>query len=159
MVAVDAASALFNPFYGKAVAQQRAKRPSLLSEAGLRAARASISIQFKKAREEQRQRATFAVKRATPLRLFAARVDADKLIAAARAELDAALRLDARFEFNRAEQRGAQLTLDLAEAAWACRSQRIETAAVRLEAAELKAMRVLWVLPRRRPSGDGQAPQ
>lgn len=159
MLAVEATSALFNPFHGKAVSQQRAKRPSLVSEAGLRAARTGISIQLKKAREEHLQRAAFAVKRAAPLRLFAARVDADNLIAAARAELDAAMRLDARFEFNRAEQRGAQLTFDLAEAAWTSRSQRIETAAARLEAAELKAVRVLWVLPRRRTSEDRRAPQ
>ena len=159
MLAVHATSALFNPFHGKAIAQQCAKRRSPLPEAGLRAARTGIYIQLRKAREERLKHAILAVKQATSARLFAAHADADNLIAAARAELGAAMQLDAKFEFNRAEQRAAQLTLDLAEAAWVCRSQRLETAAAMLEAAELKPVKVLWVLPRRRASGDELAPR
>ena len=41
-ISVDATAALFDPFYGNAIAQQRGKQRSLMSEAVLRAARAGV---------------------------------------------------------------------------------------------------------------------
>ncbi|MEA2906278.1 MAG: ATP-dependent helicase HepA [Alphaproteobacteria bacterium] len=159
MVGVDATAALFNPFHGDEVAQQRSKRRSPLPEPTLRAARTSIEAQLKNKAGELLRRAILNVKRETQVRLLAVRADAENLVAAARAELAAAMKLDVKFEFNRAAQRAAQLTLDLAKAGWACRSQRIETAATRFETIVFKSVKLLWVLPCRRQIENESAPR
>jgi glycosyltransferase involved in cell wall biosynthesis len=148
---VDAASALFDPVHNGEIAQQRGKQRCTLSEPVLRAARDCIRAQLKKAGGERLGRAILAVKNAAKARLFAARANAENIAAAARAERDAAIRLDSRFEFNRAEQRAGQLAVDLAELVWSCRRKRLETAAQTVEAGRFDSVKMLWLLPRRRP--------
>lgn len=151
MVAVSAAAALFDPIHGNELIQQRGKpRRSPLPHERLRAAHDDVVAKLRKMGGERLQRAIIAVKGAAQGRLFAAQADADLLIAAAHAELGAAMQLDAKFEFNRAAQRAAKLTLDLAEATWTCRAQRIQAAADNLKLANFKPVKLLWVLPLRR---------
>jgi hypothetical protein len=82
-------------------------------------------------------------------RLYAVEADIENLIAAAKAEITAAASLDAKLEFNRAIQRGADLRLALTEKAGTLRLGRLKGLPETLKAsAQLRAAKVFWVVPR-----------
>ncbi len=149
MAAADAVADILDPFLNGSCARQVGKRRSALSEARLKAARGTAFSHLRKRGNERLAQASAAVRNAIERRHFAAHADAGNSANAARAEIKAAAMLDSKFEFNRAAQRGAALTLALAESAWAARSARLrglESAIA--DVAELRRARLFWVVPR-----------
>jgi hypothetical protein len=144
-----AASVLLDPFVGRICARQLGKRRLALSEHKLQIARSGVSNRLNKLGLDCLRQATGTVRREVGGRLFAAQADADNAVNAARAEFAVALALDAKHEFNKATQRGATLSLNLAEAAWVGRKTRLEGLedAMRV-GVKLINPRMFWVVPR-----------
>jgi hypothetical protein len=90
-----------------------------------------------------------AVRRSVGTRLFAAQADADNLADAARAEVKATELLEVPTEIKRAAIRGADLMLELTEAAWRARLARLEGIEAALKkVATLKPPKMFWVIPK-----------
>jgi ATP-dependent helicase HepA len=144
-----AAPALLDPFHERSCARQVGKHRLVLSENKLEAARSGASDRLKKLGLDCLRQATGAVRREVEGRLFAAQADADNAISAARAEVAVANTLDLTHEFNKAAQRGATLSLRLAEAAWVGRKNRLAGLedAMRV-GVKLVNKRMFWVAPR-----------
>jgi ATP-dependent helicase HepA len=143
------APVLLDPFFERSCARQLGKRRLALSEHKLQIARSGVSNRLNKLGLDCLRQATGAVRREVGGRLFAAQADADNAVNAARAEFAVALALDAKHEFNKAAQRGATLSLNLAEAAWVGRKARLEGLedAMRV-GVKLINPRTFWVVPR-----------
>jgi hypothetical protein len=148
VMADEAAAALFNPCFEDACARQTGKRRLMPSES-LSAARVALDSRLQQLGRDCLNRALTALRGALDTRLFAVQADIDNLIAAAKAEITAAAALDAKLEFNRAIQRGADLMLELTEKAAALRLARLKALPEALKtSARIPAAKVFWVVPR-----------
>lgn len=148
VVRIDALEALFDPFFEGKVARRSLTRHSQMSEGRLKSARVQLYREIATLRGDCVQATIHALRRALEERLFSIEVEGEQMIAAATAELDVAMRLDAKFEFNRAKQRAARLAIDLAKVAWLDRSKRIREIESQMGNAELKNPKFLVVVPR-----------
>ena len=149
MVVAEAGPAVLDPFYEGKCARQLAKRRSALSESQLRAARTAAMRQLTTLGSESLSQSTLAVWRAIEKRLFVAQADGDNLVAAARAEIDAAAILDTKLEFNRAAVRGAELMLTLTERTLEARVGRLQGVENALGlVAKLRTPKLFWLKPR-----------
>lgn len=149
MVFAEAVAALLEPFHAGHGVRQLARRRSMLSERQLRAAGNAATRELNRVGGEYFARALAAVRQSVGARLFAAQADADNLADAARAEIKAAELLEAPTEIKRAAKRGADLMLQLTEAAWDARIARLEGIEAALaEVATLKPPKMFWVIPK-----------
>lgn len=149
MAVVDAVAALLEPFHDGHGVRQLARRRSMLSESRLRVASKSATRELNRIGRKYFGRAVAAVRHSVGARLFAARADADNLADAARAEVKLAEMLEAPAEIKRAARRGADLMLELTEAAWNARVKRLEGVEAALaRVATLKSPKMFWVIPK-----------
>lgn len=149
MVVANAAAALLEPFHEGHGVRQLARRRSILSASKLKAARNAANRELTRIGSEHFGRALGTVQKSVGARMFAAQADADNLIDAARAEIKAAELLEVPAEIKRAARRGADLMLELTEAAWAARKARlVELEAALGEVATLKPPKMFWVIPK-----------
>jgi ATP-dependent helicase HepA len=144
----EAAPALFDPCYEGVCARQIGKRRLMPSER-LSAARVALDGHLQQLGRGSLNRALTALRGALDSRLFAVHADIHNLIAAAKAEITAAAVLDAKLEFNRAIQRGADLMLELTEKAGGLRLACLKALPEALKAtARIPAGKFFWIVPR-----------
>jgi ATP-dependent helicase HepA len=149
MIVADAAAALLEPFHDSHGVRQLARRRSMLSEPQLSAAKNAATRELTRLGGICVGQALAAVRRSVGTRLFAAQADADNLADAARAEVKAAELLEVPTEIKRAAIRGAELMLELTEAAWRARLARLEGIEAALKkVATLKQPKMFWVIPK-----------
>lgn len=149
MVVADAVAALLEPFHDGHGVRQLARRRSMLSEPHLKAARSEATRELNRLGGICLGQALAAVRRSVDTRLFAAQADADNLADAARAEVKAAELLEVPTEIKHAAIRGAELMLELTEAAWRARLARLEGIEAALKkVATLKQPKMFWVIPK-----------
>ena len=147
--AAGAASALLEPFHGGAGVRQLSLRRSMLSEPKLKAARNAAMRELNRFGGVYFGRTLTAVRQHVGARLFASQADANNLIDAARAEIKAADLAEMPAEIKRAGKRGADLMLELTQAAWDARLARLEGVEAALgDVASLKQPKLFWVIPR-----------
>jgi superfamily II DNA or RNA helicase len=144
----QAAAALLDPCYQNACAHQMSRRRLAPSESHS-TARMAVDSQIQQLSRNYLNQALAALRGALDNRLFAVEADIENLIIAAKAEITAATALDARFDFNRAIQRGADLMLELTEKVGALRLARLKGLPDALRAtARTSVPKVFWVVPR-----------
>jgi ATP-dependent helicase HepA len=145
-----AAASILDSAHARQRGRQLGRRRSALAQAALVQARQGAQQDLRKRGSEALNRALLAVSRGGDHRLFAVEADTQAQIAAARAELASAEKLNQNLVFNQASVRGAALAVQLAEAAGNARKAWLAgaAAAVEQQAAFSKA-RYFWVLPRR----------
>ena len=149
LVVSDAAAALLAPFHDGLSVRQLSRRRSMLSEPKLKAARNSATRELNRIGGVYFARTLTAVRQRVGARLFASQADADNLIDAARAEIKAADLAEVPAEIKRAGKRGADLMLELTQAAWDARVARLESVEAALgDVASLKQPKLFWVIPR-----------
>ena len=149
MVVADAVAALLEPFHDSRGVRQLARRRSTLAEPHLKAAKNAATLELTRLGGICVGQALAAVRRSVGTRLFAAQADADNLADAARAEVRAAEMLEVPTEIKRAAMRGADLMLELTEAAWRARLARLECIEAALKkVATLKPPKMFWVTPK-----------
>lgn len=145
-----AAASILDSAHGRQRGRQLGRRRSSLPEAALGQARQGAQKDLQKRGSEALNRALHAVRGSADHRLFAIGADVDAQIAAARAELASAEKLDQKLVFNQAAVRGAALAVHLTEAAGHARKAWIAEAAAAVERqAALSKARYFWVVPRK----------
>jgi ATP-dependent helicase HepA len=145
-----AAAAILDSTHAGKRARQLGRRRSVLAETVLIQARNAAQQDLQKRGSEVLNRALLAVARGVNHRLFAIQADIDALIAAARAELTRAEKLDQKLVFNQAAVRGAALAMQLTEAAGDARRAWVAEAAAAIKRhAALSRARYFWVVPRK----------
>lgn len=145
-----AAASILDSAHARQRGRQLGRRRSALAEATLVQARKGAQQDLQKRGSEALNRALLAISGGTDHRLFAIEVDIDAQIAAARAELANAEKLDQKLVFNQAAVRGAALNVRLAEAAGSARKSWLARAAAVVEQqAALSKARYFWVVPRK----------
>jgi hypothetical protein len=155
-----AAASILDSAHARQRGRQLGRRRSPLAEAALVQARKGAQQDLQKRGSEALNRALLAVSGGIDHRLFAIEVDIDAQIAAARAELASAEKLDQKLVFNQAAVRGAELAVHLAEAAGSARKSWLARAAAAVEQqAALGKARYFWVLPRKISEERPAAPQ
>jgi hypothetical protein len=148
VVADQAAAALLDPYYEKICARQNGKC-RLMSSESLNAARTVLGSHLQQLGRDCLNQALTTLRGALDSRLFAVQADIENLNAAAKAEIAAAAALDAKLEFNRAIQRGANLMLELTEKAGAVRLARLKGLPDALRAtARIPPAKAFWLVPR-----------
>lgn len=144
-----AAAAILDSAHARKRGRQLGRRRSALTETALVEARKTALQDLQKRGAEVLNRALLAVTGGVHHRLFAIEADIDAQVAAARAELASAEKLDQKLVFNQAAVRGAALAVQLAEAAGDARKAWLAGAAAAVERqAALSKPRYFWVVPR-----------
>jgi ATP-dependent helicase HepA len=145
-----AAASILDSAHARQRGRQLGRRRSGLAEAALVLARKGAQQDLQKRGSEALNRALLAVSGGADHRLFAISADIDAHIAAARAELASAEKLDQKLVFNQAAVRGAALAVQLAEAAGNARKVWLVGAAAAVEKqAALSKARYFWLVPRK----------
>ncbi|MET0369855.1 MAG: helicase-related protein [Sphingobium sp.] len=148
--APDAAALILDSAHARQRGRQLGRRRSALAEAALVQARKGAQQDLQKRGSEALNRALLAVSGGADYRLFAIDADIEAQIAAARAELASAEKLDQKLVFNQAAVRGAALAAQLAEAAGNARKAWLAGAAASVERqAALSKPRYFWVVARK----------
>lgn len=144
-----AAASILDSAHTRQRGRQLGRRRSTLADAALVQARKGAQQELQKRGSEALNRALLAVSGGADHRLFAIDADIEAQIAAARAELASAEKLDQKLVFNQAAIRGAALAAQLAEAAGNARKAWLAGAAAAIERqAALSNARYFWVVPR-----------
>lgn len=150
-IAVPAlAAAILDTAYARKRGRPLGRRRSALPENALIQARQAAQQDLQKCGIEALNRALRAVTGCVHQRLFAIEADIDAQIAAGRAELASAEKLDQKLVFNQAAVRGGALALRLAESAGDARKAWLLGAAdaIKRQAAHSKP-RYFWLVPRK----------
>lgn len=146
----DAVAAVLDYAYAGKRSRQLALRRSSLPERSLIQARGVAQQDLQKRGAEALSRTLFAVESGIHHRLFSIEADIDGQIAATRAELAGAEKLDQKLVFNQAAARGAALAVRLAETAGEARKGWLAGAADLIkQRAVLSKPRYFWVVPRK----------
>jgi hypothetical protein len=147
-VADQAAAALLDPYHEQASARQIGKRSLAFSET-LTTARAALVGRLQQLGGDCLNQALATLRGALDSRIFAVQADLENLTAAAEAEMTATTALDAKLEFNRARQRGANLMLELTKTVGDVRLARLKGLPDVLKAnTQIPGPKVFWIVPR-----------